>query len=338
MEDGTISKSTACPSASRRAPPFWRPPTAWALNIPTLCYLKDINEIGACRICVVEVKGARSLVAACVYPVNGGHGGHDQYRPKVQESRKTDSGAAAFQPRPELPVLRAQRRLRAAEAVPRLRRGRTMHYARAMTRCLRHRRLRAASGPRQQQVHPLPPLRGRLQSQPGMSASSAPTTAASTPTSAARSNGIWTRSACVSCGQCIVVCPTGALTEKDDTARGVGRAARPDQACGRADRPVHPRHLGRSASACPSAPMWRARWSPPCAAWALTRCLTPTSRADLTIMEEATEFVERVKNGGTLPLITSCSPGWVKFCEHYYPGHDPEPVHLQIPAADVRRA
>ena len=41
-------------------------------EIPTLCYLKDINAIGACRICVVEVKGARSLVAACVYPVNEG--------------------------------------------------------------------------------------------------------------------------------------------------------------------------------------------------------------------------------------------------------------------------
>ena len=56
-----------------------------------------------------------------------------------------------------------------------------------------------------------------------------------------------------------------------------------------------------------------------CAAWALTRCFDTDFAADLTIMEEANEFVERVKNGGMLPMITSCSPGWVKYCEHYYP-------------------
>ena len=59
--------------------------------------------------------------------------------------------------------------------------------------------------------------------------------------------------------------------------------------------------------------------------------------ADLTIMEEATEFLDRVKNGGVLPMITSCSPGWIKFCEHYYPGLAAECVHLQVPAADDRR-
>ena len=52
--------------------------------------------------------------------------------------------------------------------------------------------------------------------------------------------------------------------------------------------------------------------------------------ADLTIMEEANEFIERVQNGGMLPMITSCSPGWVKYCEHYYPEYDPQSVHLQV--------
>ena len=52
--------------------------------------------------------------------------------------------------------------------------------------------------------------------------------------------------------------------------------------------------------------------------------------ADLTIMEEGTELLHRVKNGGALPLITSCSPGWVKFCEHYYPGFAAQPVLLQV--------
>ena len=74
------------------------------IEIPTLCYLKEINEIGACRICVVEVKGARSLVTACVYPVNEG-------MEIVTNSEKDEPGAAAFHSRPELSVLRAQHRL-----------------------------------------------------------------------------------------------------------------------------------------------------------------------------------------------------------------------------------
>ena len=84
--------------------------------------------------------------------------------------------------------------------------------------------------------------------------------------------------------------------------------------------------------------MWKARWSRRCAAWALTACYDTDFAADMTIMEEANELVERIKNGGVLPMITSCSPGWVKYCEHYYPEFIREPVHLQIAAADVRRA
>ena len=76
------------------------------INIPTLCYLKDINEIGACRMCVVEIKGARSLMAACVYPVNEGMEVFTN-TPKVLESRQTT----------QVPDLLAQRRLRAATAV-----------------------------------------------------------------------------------------------------------------------------------------------------------------------------------------------------------------------------
>ena len=58
------------------------------IEIPTLCYMKEINEIGACRICVVEVKGARSLVTACVYPVNEGMEVFTN-TPKIQKARKT---------------------------------------------------------------------------------------------------------------------------------------------------------------------------------------------------------------------------------------------------------
>jgi NADP-reducing hydrogenase subunit HndD len=59
--------------------------------------------------------------------------------------------------------------------------------------------------------------------------------------------------------------------------------------------------------------------------------------ADLTILEEGNELIERMKNGGSCPIITSCSPGWVKFCEHYLSRFPRESLHLQVSAADDRR-
>ncbi len=92
------------------------------IEIPTLCYLKEINEIGACRICVVEVKARAPGHGVCV-PCQRGHGSRDQQR-KGAGVPQDEPGAAAFHARPELPVLRAQHRLRAAAALPRLRRER----------------------------------------------------------------------------------------------------------------------------------------------------------------------------------------------------------------------
>ncbi len=65
--------------------------------------------------------------------------------------------------------------------------------------------------------------------------------------------------------------------------------------------------------------MWKARWQPRCEELVSIRYSIQTGQRDLTIMEEATEFLDRVQNGGVLPMITSCSPGWIKYCEHYFP-------------------
>ncbi len=124
--------------------------------------------------------------------------------------------------------------------------------------------------------------------------------------------------ACVSCGQCIVVCPTGAIAEKDQTQKVWDALADPNKhvivqtapsiraTIGEAfDMPV-----GTDATGKMVASLRRLGFD---------GVYDTDFAADMTIMEEANEFVERVKNGGPLPLITSCSPGWVKYCEHYYP-------------------
>ena len=124
--------------------------------------------------------------------------------------------------------------------------------------------------------------------------------------------------ACVACGQCITVCPTGALTEVDDTQKVWDALA---------DKTKHVIvHTAPSIRAtlgeCFGMPVGTLVTGKMVAALkrlGFAGVYDTNVTADLTIMEEATELLDRVNNGGKLPLITSCSPGWVKFCEHYYP-------------------
>ena len=123
---------------------------------------------------------------------------------------------------------------------------------------------------------------------------------------------------CVSCGQCIAVCPTGAIAEKDYTKDVMAAIADPDKhvivqtapavraALGECfDMPIGTNVEGKMVSAL--------------RLLGFDKVFDTDFAADLTIMEEANEFIGRVKNGGKLPLITSCSPGWIKYCEHYFP-------------------
>ena len=284
------------------------------IEIPTLCYLKDINEIGACRICMVEVKGARNLVTACVYPVSEGMEVFTNTE-KVRHSRKTTlelilsthdksclscirSGTC------ELQALCKEFGVDDENAFA----GETIHYefddsaahmVRDNNKCILCRRCVAACDAQ------------------GISVIGANARGFDTHISSAFDKDLANVS-CISCGQCIVNCPTGAIVEKDDTDKVLAATNDPEKFVIVNTAPsiratlgeAFGMHIGTNVEGKMVAALRRLGFD---------KVFDTDFAADLTIVEEAHEFLERFQNGGVLPMITSCSPGWIKYCEHYYP-------------------
>lgn len=285
------------------------------VEIPTLCFMKEKNEIGACRICVVEANEGRGfrIVTACVYPVTEGMEVLTNTE-KIQKARKTtlelilsthekkclscvrstncelqklcrdygveESAFEGFKPKYELD-------------------DSTPHLIRDNNKCILCRRCVAACN--EQYVGVIGANNRGID------------TAIGTPFEVGLSNV-----PCISCGQCTVVCPTGALVEKDDTEKIWEAIADPTKHVVVQTAPSIRATLGE----CFGMPIGTNVEGKMVAALhrlGFDKVFDTDFAADLTIVEEANELIERIKNGGTLPMITSCSPGWVKFCEYYYP-------------------
>ncbi len=285
------------------------------IEIPTLCFLKEINEIGACRVCVVEVKGARSLVASCVYPINDGMEVWTN-TPKVLDSRKkTVQLLLSNHDRKCLSCVRSgncelqqlARELGVEDEgyydgakTPSCIDDSAAHMLRDNSKCVLCRRCVAVCEHTQ-----------------GIGVIGANERGFRTNIGSAFEMGLGETS-CVSCGQCIAVCPTGALTEKsciDDVLAAINDPKKhvivqtaPAVRAGLGEEFGYP--IGTDVEGKMAAALRRIGFD---------KVFDTNFSADLTIMEEAHEFVQRVKNNGVLPLITSCSPGWVKYCEHYFP-------------------
>ena len=288
------------------------------IEIPTLCYLKEINQIGACRICMVEVKGARSLVAACVFPVNEGMEIFTNTE-KVRHSRKMTlelilsnhdrkclscvrSGTCELQKLCKEFGVDIEDRFD-GEMTRYNFDDSAAHMVRDNNKCILCRRCIAACD------------------QQGISVIGANARGFDTHVSSAFDKDLADVS-CISCGQCIVNCPTGAIVEKDDTDKALAAINDPSKFVIVQTAPsiratlgeAFGMHIGTNVEGKMVAALRRLGFD---------KVFDTDFAADLTIMEEANELIERVQNGGTLPMITSCSPGWIKYCEHYYPEQIP---------------
>ena len=284
------------------------------IEIPTLCYMKGLCEIGACRVCISEVKGGRSLIAACVYPVFEGMEVQTN-TPAIRESRKhTLELIVSDHKRECLSCVRSgscqlQKLCQEYGVEENTFKGSTCDYeiddsspsiVRDNTKCVLCRRCIAACSDQQ-----------------SVSVIDAVSRGFTTNISCAFGHKL-NDSPCVFCGQCIVACPTGALIEKDDTQKVRAAIADPDKKVFVFAAPAIRVTLGEAFD-MPLGSIVTGKLAAALKRMGFDGVYDMTLTADLTIMEEAHEFLERVKSGGKLPLITSCSPGWVKFCEHYFP-------------------
>ncbi|MBQ2758246.1 MAG: iron hydrogenase small subunit [Clostridia bacterium] len=285
------------------------------IEIPTLCYLKDINEIGACRICVVEVKGARSLVAACVYPVNEGMEVFTN-TPKVVAARKTTlelilsnhkkeclscvrSGNCELQKLCHDYGIDNEAAFAGVKTHYDIDRS-AAHMYRDNDKCILCRRCVAACEKNQ-----------------GVGVIGANARGFDTHIGSAFEKTL-AETSCISCGQCITVCPTGAIAERDDTAKVIAALNDPEKHVIVQTAPAVRVGLGEEFG-YEMGTVVTGKMVAALKALGFDGVFDTNFSADLTIMEEATEFLGRYTKKENLPLITSCSPGWIKYCETYYP-------------------
>ncbi len=285
------------------------------IEIPTLCYLKEINEIAACRMCVVEVKGARSLVAACVYPINENMEVWTN-TPKVLDSRKkTLQLLLSNHDRKCLSCVRSgncelQQLAKElgvddegkydGERTPSCIDDSAAHMIRDNSKCILCRRCVAVCEKVQ-----------------GIGVIGANQRGFATFIGSPFEMGLGETS-CVSCGQCIAVCPTGALQEKSQIDEVLAAIADPSKHVIVQTAPAVRAGLGEEFG-YPIGTNVEGKMAAALRRIGFDKVFDTDFSADLTIMEEAHEFIDRFQNNGVLPMITSCSPGWIKYCEHYFP-------------------
>ena len=283
------------------------------VRIPTLCYLKDLQCVGSCRLCLVEATGARGLVTACTYPVSEGMEVRTN-TPAIRKSRKTTIELILSTHKKKcLSCVRSTncelQKLALEYNAEEDRFGTdyderpvddlSASVVRDNSKCVMCTRCVAACT--QQTIGVIGPQnRGYVKtigSPYGVSLA---------------------ETSCVNCGQCVVACPVGALYEKSNVSTVWEAIVNPEKKVVFYTAPSVRATLGE-AFGLPVGTNVEGKMVSAIKQLGDVQCFNMDITADLTIIEEANELLQRLSSGGNTPMFTSCCPGWVKFAEHYFP-------------------
>ncbi|HHY46546.1 MAG TPA: 2Fe-2S iron-sulfur cluster binding domain-containing protein [Firmicutes bacterium] len=284
------------------------------IDIPTLCYHPDLEARAVCRVCVVEIEGQKLLQPSCAYPVSEGMVVHTN-TPKARQARRMavelmlarhpqgclecirnqSCELQALAERLQIREIRFERKLRDLpkdESTPAI--------VRDPDKCILCRRCVAMCHDVQAAGVLYPTNRG-----------------VDTVVTPAYQRAVSDVS-CALCGQCIHACPTGAISERDDTEAVWQALADPNKHVVVQTAPAIRVSIGEEMG-LPVGTIVTGKLVSALRRLGFDRVMDTDFTADLTIIEEGNELLHRIKNGGVLPMITSCSPGWIKFGEHFYP-------------------
>ena len=289
------------------------------IHIPTLCFLKDVSEIGCCRMCLVEVKGTRALQAACGYPVRDGMEVRT-HTPEIMKVRQktlelilsnhparcqscTRTNSCELQILTDKMDVHFENYVKYQEHITSdqpLSIDEGISIQRDPNRCILCRRCVSVCN--------------NIQT---VGAISAINRGYHTVIGSAENRSL-DETVCVNCGQCINVCPTGALQEQRSIDAVWDAIYDPEKHVIVQTAPAVRAALGEEFGN-PIGTDVTGKMVTALRMLGFDKVFDTDTAADLTIMEEGTELIDRIRGGGVLPLITSCSPGWIKFCEHNFP-------------------
>ncbi len=287
---------------------------AAGIEIPTLCYNEDLGTKGMCRVCVVEVEGSRTLQAACSQPVREGMVIRTN-SPRVRQARRInvelllsnhpqDCLNCVRNQRCELQTLADQLGVREQRFPNQIKTEKkdvsTPALVRDPAKCILCRRCVEV-------CHQIQGVGALYPVERGFATTIAP------------AGGVDLADvACVQCGQCSLVCPVGAIYEQDHTERVWAALADPKKHVVVQTAPAIRVSIGEEMGLEPGE-VTTGQLVAALRRLGFDRVFDTDFSADLTIIEEGHELLKRLKNGETLPMITSCSPGWIKYIEHFYP-------------------